>query len=156
MTRRVVQVIGVVTGLLMLAPLTWWLTEQLPDEFEGRDTGFADYLWEPPDLSDGDRRTIAIGSAVAVAAGAFVLIEGLRSGTIRRRWVGVVVPLAALSTYAGLTYSVATAPVTGANIGGGLLLLIGYALVPVLGGTAIVRTGMLLFAGDRLRETHRL
>lgn len=139
MTRRVVQTVGVVAGLLMLAPLTWWLTEQLPDEFEGRDLRFADHMWQPPDLSDGDRRTIAVGSVIAVAAGAVVLVEGLRSCTIRRRWVGVVVPLAVLSAYCGVTYSVATAPVSGANMGAGFLFLVGYVLVPSMVFLAAVR-----------------
>ena len=52
-----------------------------------------------------------------------MLGDGIGSGRVDRVWLGVVAPAAGLGAYGGLTYRVATAPVSGANIGGALLLL---------------------------------
>ena len=87
------------------------------------------------------RTLITIGAAALAGAATVALLRALSRRNLRREWVGVIVPLAAASAAAGLVYSVVTAPVIGANIGGGLALMAGVpfavAMVAVAGWRAV-------------------
>lgn len=107
------------------APAIWWLL--------GLFTRFSvitdpDYMIEPPAISARAEWIIG-GSSSLVATGGMAMVYALiRGRTWSIRWAGVVGPLFVGAAYAGLTYRAVTAPVIGANIGGGLLI---FGAVPV-------------------------
>ncbi|MGE0879803.1 MAG: hypothetical protein AB7L13_16475 [Acidimicrobiia bacterium] len=112
----------VIIGLLALAPATWWSRGPLspdPDSFSGG----PDYLWEPLALSDGTSRFIGLVSIVVAVVAAVVGGRAIRRSAHPSSWLGVVAALAALSMYVVATWRVASSPVNGANIGGGLLIM---------------------------------
>ena len=137
MTHRTVPRACVVAlGIVAVGPLTWWLAQALPDEVPA--DRYADYMWDPPDLSGAQRLGIGLLSTVAVLAAGFVLADGIRVRRLRHEVLGIVLPLAGLAAYAGFTYAVATSPVNGANIGGGMLILGGVVVVPATVGVSLL------------------
>ncbi|MEQ8842155.1 MAG: hypothetical protein RIB98_14325 [Acidimicrobiales bacterium] len=148
MTKRVLRVGLIALSVVAVAPLIWWMASALPDDLTADQVRDADYLWAPPVLSAGQRHGIGIASLFVVVLAATVLVQGLRTDRFQPGWLRVVVPLAGVAAYAGVTYAVATEPVTGANIGGGLMILAGFVLVPTLLGFAI-------FAAVQLRRSAR-
>lgn len=103
------------------APAMWWLGTLLPTEVSPG--YYADYMWKPMVLADRTRHAIGIGAIVTVLVVTVALARAIRSMRLRSEWLGVLLPVAALFAYAGGAYSIVTAPVTGANIGGGLAVL---------------------------------
>ena len=107
----------VIAGAVATAPSAWWAVGVFTPSTDIADP---DYLIEPLDLSSSTSLLIGgAGTAVAIA-GALVVTWSIRSGRRPMRWLGIVGPLFVAFGYAGVTYRVATAPVIGANIGGGL------------------------------------
>jgi len=141
-------VVGV--GVVAVAPLTWWVAGAIPDEIPVDRRRYADYAVRPPSLSESQTLAIGLVSLVAVLGGLAVLIDGVGSGRIRREWLGVLAPCAAVAAYLGVGYRIATMAVHGANIGFGLMVLGSFAVVPVLGGIALVRAWHL--TTDRARS----
>jgi hypothetical protein len=76
-------------------------------------------------------------SVVAVLSAGFVMADGIRSRTLRREWLWIVLPLAGRAGYAGLTYGAATAPIIGANIGAGFLILASVVVVSATVGASL-------------------
>ncbi len=93
----------------------------------------ADYLYRPLGWSPAARTVVGVVSLVLVL-GAAALVLRCRS-TSRLALPGVLAPLASASAFLGLTYHVVTAPVIGANIGGGLML---FAVAPFLVAMIII------------------
>jgi hypothetical protein len=133
-------------ALAAVAPAVWWLATLIPDSV-GADSD-PDYMLQPLNLATGVAPIVGIGSLILVAAGLAVLAHAIRSGTLRGGWIGVLAPLAACAAYTGAAYSVMTAPVIGANIGGGLAAI---GALPF--GIAMATVSAVL--GRRLaRDTH--
>jgi hypothetical protein len=135
MSRPALRAAVVALGIVAVGPLTWWLAQALPDTVAADQ--YADYMWDPPQLSWAQILGIGLISAVGVLAAGFAMADGIRSRTLRREWLWIVLPLAGLAGYVGLTYAIATEPVIGANIGGGLLVLGGVAVVPAMVGASL-------------------
>lgn len=135
MNRTALRAPVVALGIAAVGPLTWWLAQALPDEVPA--DPYADYMWDPPELSGAQLLGIGLMSVVAVLSAGFVMANGMRSRTLRREWLWIVLPLAGLAGYAGLTYAVATEPVIGANIGAGLLILGSVVVVPATVGASL-------------------
>ncbi len=76
---------------------------------------YADCMWAAPELFGTQVLGIGLVSIIAVLSAGFVMADGIRSRTLRREWLWIMLPLVGLAGYAGLTYAVATAPVVGAN-----------------------------------------
>ena len=129
----------IAAGIVAVAPAVWGLAELAPDSV-GADTP-PDYLVRPLGLSTAARTTITIGAASLAVATALAFVRARRRQDVRSEWVGVIVPLAAVSGAAGLVYSVVTEPVIGANIGGGLAVMAGVpfavAMVTLAGWRAV-------------------
>ena len=104
------------------------LSGLLPDMSE---EGGTDFLMEP--VVSGTSRLV-LGAAALVVLGSAMLVALSPAGRRLRcpHDMKVLVPLLVAAAYIALTYRVASAAVGGANIGGGLLLLIGIPLVPGL------------------------
>lgn len=79
-----------------------------------------------------------LASATLVAA---LLIVASPAGrrTISRDDIAAAVPLLLAGLYVAFTYRVFTAAVSGANIGGGLLVLLGVVVVPALVGLGLYK-----------------
>ncbi len=113
----------IAAGIVAVAPAVWGLAELAPDSV-GADAQ-PDYLVRPLGLSTAARTTITIGAASLAVAAALAFVRARRRQDVRSEWVGVIVPLAAVSGAAGLVYSAVTEPGIGANIGGGLAVMAG-------------------------------
>ncbi len=90
---------------------------------------YADHLWHPPSWSERDVRAVGVAAAIVALAGLGVLVRAAR----RRELPRVVAVIDGLLVVAGLVVAlgsrVLTAGVTGANIGGGMVLMFGPPLV---------------------------
>jgi len=113
------------SGVLAVAPLTWWFGGRLNQDV-GSDP---DYLWQPPALSAHAELGIGLVSLGVAATALSALLWAVRTGRLHPEVLRVLAPIAAISAYAGALYSVATAPVIGANIGGGMMLIAGPPFV---------------------------
>lgn len=91
---------------------------------------------EPPDLPDALHVALAVVAAVVVVGSLFVLLSPAGRRACRRADVSVAWPLLVSTLYIAFTYKVATAAVSGANIGAGLLFMLGVVAVPPLLGLA--------------------
>ncbi|MFH9014838.1 hypothetical protein ACH4C6_26095 [Streptomyces sp. NPDC017943] len=110
--------------------------------------GELDYAFQPWGVGDGVAAVVGGIALVGVAAGAVVLMRGARRGVLDPRWWSVVGPLVVVGLMAGVGWRVLTAGVVGANIGAGLLLVLG---APVAAGLVVwaVARGVWLIAGRR-------
>lgn len=91
---------------------------------------------EPPNLPDALHVALAIVAAAVLVGSLFVLLSPAGRQACRRADVSVAWPLLLASLYVAVTYKVATAAVSGANIGAGLLFMLGVVTVPPLLGLA--------------------
>jgi hypothetical protein len=102
----------------------------------GDDPFDPDHLWEPwPPLDENAALIGAFSVVVLVGAGA-LLARSVRSGRTGRSCAAQVLILVALGIWLGAGYAIVTNGVTGANIGGGLVLLI--TPVVVVGAVGLV------------------
>lgn len=114
----------VVLGVVATFPATWWVLDRLDNE--GDWIVDPDYAIHPPNIDPGHAHTIGVISLLAVAIAAAVLTAMIRSGRWRPCALGLVLSATLAFTYAGLAAQVMTAPVVGANIGAGILLLCAF------------------------------
>jgi len=104
-----------------------------------------DYMWRPPQIASGLKLLIGMAATFVVVAVCLLLRRLLKQGVLSRTWLAVFVAAGAIAAYCGFTYVVATAPVIGANIGGGIAVLFAG---PFTVGTAIV-AGVWVHQGPR-------
>ena len=110
----------VLSGLPAIVVSTAWLTGSVESDIAPAD---ADYLWRP--LEIGDDLRLALGlAATLLAVGVIVLVWRWLTDRVITQAVAIVLLAGGLiAAYGGVLYGAATAPVVGANIGGGLMLL---------------------------------
>ncbi|MFJ5732333.1 hypothetical protein [Streptomyces paradoxus] len=107
----------------------WGLMGQ--QNYDGLPASELDYAFQPWDIGDGVA-AVAGGLALVLAvAGAAVLVRGTLRGAMDRRWWAVLGPLVVLGLMAGVGWRILTAGGIGANIGAGLLIMLG---TPVAAG----------------------
>lgn len=87
---------------------------------------------QPPDLPVSVHLLLAVVAGVVLATSLVVLLSPAGRRTVRRCDIAVAGPLVLAGLYTGFTYRVATAAVGGANIGAGLLFMLGVVVVPAL------------------------
>jgi len=117
-----------ITGVIACAPLAAWISGFVSTS-KVDDIG-ADYMMRPLGWSTAARTTVGVLSLVIVATAALVVFLTRSKSTLIAP--GVLAPLAAGSAFLGVTYHVVTAPVIGANIGGGLIVMLGVPMVAAL------------------------
>ncbi len=129
------RLLPILAGAVATAPFTWWVLGMMT---HFSDAASPDYLVQPLDMSEGTELLIGLSAMVLASAGGFLIAWSIRSHRWSIRWAGVLGPVFAAFGYAGATYRVITAPVTGANIGGGILILAAGPVALVLLGLLIV------------------
>ncbi|WP_328413531.1 hypothetical protein OG542_23325 [Streptomyces violaceus] len=97
-----------------------------------------DYAYQPWGIGDGAAAVIGGLALVLAGAGAAVLVRAARRGTLDRRWWGVLGPLVIVGLMAGVGWRILTAGVVGANIGAGMLIILG---TPVAAGLLLWAVG---------------
>ncbi len=112
---------------LSTAVVVWWMIGDLsePDLFA------PDYMFEPPRIAGTVEDAIGIVGSIVTTAILIVLLRALASRITRRQFAATV-PVIALGAYVGFSWRVMTAAVSGANIGGGLLMLVAIVFVPAM------------------------
>jgi hypothetical protein len=118
-------------GCAVAVPVAvWWLVGDLSSPVPpGTDY---DYMVRPPAISPGVELAIGAG-ALTVAGGTLALLVWASARRrFDRRWWGALLPVLAAGAVAGFGWRVVTAGTIGPNIGGGLTLLVGGAVVAVL------------------------
>jgi hypothetical protein len=108
-----------------------------------------DYGIEPISFGPGADRSIGIMACVAVMAAFAVLVLETLAARLRRAWWTVLLPLAAAGVVVGFGWRVWTAGGIGANIGAGLVLLLGGPLLLGLVIAALVPAVLLIRAHRR-------
>ncbi|MDG4860022.1 hypothetical protein P8605_17990 [Streptomyces sp. T-3] len=124
-------------GVLLVGafPITvWWLVGQ-----QTLDVPDPDYAQRPWAMSTAAEAAIG-GTALLVLVVTALLFAGWTSaGRTGPSWWYVLVPLLAAGLIAGVGQRVVTAEVIGANIGAGMVLLVGVPVAVLLVGFALVR-----------------
>jgi hypothetical protein len=106
------RVLATVTCAVLSAALAWWLVGDLSSTGNAGEQGL-DRMAEPP-VSEGTAQVLGAGSAVLLP---LVLLLGWRLRA-------VLLPAIVLGAAVGAAGRVVTAGVIGANIGGGMVLLL--------------------------------
>ncbi|MFC4495773.1 hypothetical protein ACFPA8_16715 [Streptomyces ovatisporus] len=116
-------------GVLTVAvPVATWGLIGRQDE-QGVPPSQLDRAVQPPDIPAGVETALGIGGLVLAVASAALLVRATRRGSFDGRWWQVLAPLVAAGLLAGAGWRVVTAGVIGANIGAGLILVVGTPLV---------------------------
>jgi hypothetical protein len=147
--RHRVAVGCVAVGLVAVAPSVWWLTG-LPKQPDWPDPYF---MVRPLDLPPGLVLSIGLVSITLVVVGAATMAREVTAGVWPFGWCGVAVSLGLLSAYVGWTYRIATMEVTGANIGGGMLV---FGLAPVAIATLLSALRFAERASERRQSPTRV
>ncbi len=123
-TRAALTAVALAAPLVLLTLPGNWLDEDAP--------GALDRNVEPPHVPAALQAGVGLLTGAALLAALAVLASPAgRSGTCVED-VRVAVPLLIAAVYMAFGYRVATAAVTGANIGAGLLFMMGVVVVPTL------------------------
>jgi hypothetical protein len=117
--------------LVLATPFaTWWLVGDLT-ELKGRRSNLY-YMMRAPDVPDRIATALGVASCVVVGVASALIALGLLSRQLDRGWLPVVAPLVIAGVIGAYSYRATTAGTIGANIGGGLALGFGGALVLAL------------------------
>ncbi|MBN0044935.1 hypothetical protein JS756_12615 [Streptomyces actuosus] len=98
-----------------------------------------DHAFRPPDVADGTATVLGVVALVLGVLGAALLVRAGLRGSLDNRWWAVLGPLVAAGALAGVGLRILTAGVIGANIGAGLVILVGGPLIGGLLLWALVR-----------------
>lgn len=138
--RRTGQLAIWAGAVVCVALATWYLVGPLPSREIDADVlvsnpDYYDYLIQAPTIDPDVARVVGWGAVAVVLAGIVGFVLRLRSG-LDRRWIGPVLLLALAGAVIGVGSCVVTAPVIGANIGGGIAILFGVPFVVSLAARA--------------------
>lgn len=123
------QVRAALASMVVSAPT---LLASLPGDWFDEDVEGLNRNVERLDLPDPVHLAICVLAASALAASLVVLLSPSGRQVQERTDFKVAAPILVAGLYVVFTYRVLTAAVTGANIGAGLLFLLGVPLVPGL------------------------
>ena len=129
-----------VLWVAVVAVCVSWLVIVL---FQGDADADSDYLWQPLEIDNGLRSAVGLAATSAAVGISVLLLRWSAKGAMSRSWVAAFIAGGAIAAYAGVTYGAATAPVIGANIGGGGMLLFAgpFVVATVVVTIAILRCG---------------
>ena len=110
--------------LVLALPLakSWWY---VGDVSEVPAAAEPDYMIQPWNLGPGRELLVGIAALVLCVLAFVALLFATYQGKLTARWWAVLIPLIAVSVMVGATWRVLSAGVIGANIGAGIMLLLG-------------------------------
>lgn len=150
MLRRGLAVLAV--ALLVSTPVvTGWLLGDLTGEAARRLAAEGeplDYAVEPVSLGAVGDRVLVIVATVVMVVSLAVLVRATVTRKLDPRWWSVLVPVILAGALLGLAWRIVTAGAIGANIGAGLVVLLGGPVLLVLLVVAAVQA-------VRLSREHR-
>ncbi len=111
---------AIIVGVVACAPLAAWIARLVSTSHVSPVD--ADYMYRPLGWSPAARTAVGVAALVVVIGATAVVLRCPSISRLARP--GVFVPLASASAFLGVAYNVVTAPVIGANIGGGLMVMI--------------------------------
>ncbi len=112
--------------VLSLPVVTWWLIGDLSEE-QGED-----YLVQAPDLPTGVDVALVLTAVLSIVFGTVLLGSPAGRRPVKSAELKATVPLVLLGVFVGAGGRVLTARVVGANIGGGLVMLVASVVLPLL------------------------
>jgi hypothetical protein len=136
-------------ALVVAVPVaTWWLVgDQTDPDFKRRlqadgdpaiRAGYdPDYMFRPFDIAPATERTVGVVGVVLMVAAVVVLVLAWLTGRLHKGWWGVLGVLSLVGAGCGYGWRVMTAAVSGANIGGGIVLVFGVPIGLGLVGVAL-------------------
>ncbi|MEO3801161.1 hypothetical protein [Nonomuraea sp. B1E8] len=118
-------------GCALAVPVAvWWLVGDLSADVP---PGTAlDHLISPPGLGPWAERAVGLGALVVAGVTAALLVRASRRRRFDRRWWAALIPVLVAGAVVGAGWRVVTAGTVGANIGAGLTIMLGGALVALL------------------------
>jgi hypothetical protein len=126
------------TGLVLAFPVaTWWL---VGDQSTVPASANPDFAFRPLTVSRGTEGAAGLTSALLAAVMLLTLVWFTVRHLLDARWWTVLVPLMAAGFITGAGWRVMTAGVIDANIGAGLVVLLGSPLVAALLVWAVARS----------------
>ncbi|MEU7934725.1 hypothetical protein [Micromonospora echinofusca] len=122
--------------LLLCTPVAaWWLIGDLTGDEARRLAAEGvelDYAIRPVSLGTTGDRIVGVLACVGVVLALAWLLRATARRSLDRRWWWVLAPLVAAGALLGLAWRVLTAGGIGANIGAGLMLIVGGPALAVL------------------------
>jgi hypothetical protein len=116
-------------GLILASPVAaWWLVGDLSE----RGADDRDRMVRPVELPPVIETLAGVVAVLAVLAALVVVVLAWYRRRLPEWWAGAVVPVCVAGAIVGAGWRVLTASTIGANIGGGMVLLIGLPLAAVL------------------------
>ena len=114
------RLVAIAVASLLAAPIaTWWLVGDLSETRKD-----PDHLVRLPTIDPGVARAAGVSAVAVVVVCILCLIWWNRHGAVLPIWWSVEAPILALGLVTGFALRVITAGVSGANIGGALLLYV--------------------------------
>ncbi|GGK38865.1 hypothetical protein GCM10010124_34610 [Pilimelia terevasa] len=156
--RRAAWLVPVAVLLLVAVPVAvWGLVGDLSTYHgaEGDSLG-PDRMYPPLDVSPQAARRWVTAAALAAPAAALALLWAVVTSRLDGRWLFVLLPLAAAGALAGFGHRVVTAGVIGANIGGGMVMLVLLPVACLLVAGALTTAAVLLLRGLPSRRSRPL
>ena len=126
--------VAIVLLVLVTPVVVWWIVGDV-SEVSGPS---ADYLFRPPSVSAATETSLGVASHLCAVVSTAMLWRAHRRRPFGRRRVIAVGCLLLVGAIAGYGYRVLTAGVSGANIGGGLIILLGPVIIAGLLIAAII------------------
>lgn len=133
--RRSRRYLAALVVALVGLPALAWVVGLVERE---RSTADSDFMWQPLDIGDNTRLALGLGATTLAAVAIVIFWRWFKAGDITRTVMIVLTASGAIAAYGAMMYAVGTAPVTGANIGGGLMLLAAGPFVVITIAVAVV------------------
>jgi hypothetical protein len=108
----------------------WWLVGDL--SVAAPAGAGLDYVIRPPAIDPWAERLIGVGGLLVTGLALVLLVRASRQRRFDRRWWATLLPAMGAGIVAGFGARVVTAGTIGANIGAGLTIVLGGALMAVL------------------------
>jgi hypothetical protein len=124
-----------VAGVVLVGAMpvaTWWLVGDLSTEIAD-----PDYLIRPVQIEGMAANVVGLGAVVLAAGSVVTLVVAGARGRLARSWWPVLVELVLAGGLCGAGWRVLTAGVIGANIGAGLVMIVGGPIVAALVSMAV-------------------
>jgi hypothetical protein len=125
-TRRLHVLLAAVVLVLATPVVAWWTVGDLS---ESVDRTNADYVVHPLRIDPAIEASLDTTTSILGSASLLILVTGTRRRLIDHRWWGMLLPLVLVGACCGLAFRAMTAGVHGANIGAGMVVLVGPALI---------------------------